>query len=334
MDHAPETPRSQAQKRKAAMKSEEGVDDDDEDVDSSYNPGPGTAKPGVRKRNAPRDTGSRAKRTKGRLTSEQDQDDEDAVVNSVGAATSPASKLHSKPEIKAEGKTGSQPGSDSGIAVLDDDGVAGTIDGTTSTSPFEQSHDQAPSPQALGSGSAYLSDLSYHQSGLPAHLNDPQATELLHPGIVRNAADGIGSFGFGQWLGPGQVAAFQARRDSHVQGRQPARLQAPQMLPYQTTSVVHGDNLPFGYIDPTQFNPHFEVGAYNEVPLFDQPQLGHSVGYGYLDDESFRGRFDGQAEWALDKVRIKREYTPEGKESAEAEWRRENGGEDRQDVKP
>lgn len=327
------TPRSQAQKQKAAMKSEESVDDD-EDVDSSYNPSPGTAKPGARKRSAPRAAGSRAKRTKGRLTSEQEQDDEDAVVNSVDAAPSPASKLRSEPEIKSEGKNGSEPGSDSGIALLNGDGMAGAIDGTTSASPFEQSHSQAPSPQALGTDAAQLSDLSYHQSGLPAHMRDHQATELLHPGMVPNAADGNGSFGFGQRLSPGQVAALQARRDSHVQLRQPARLQASQMLPYQTTSFMPGDNLPFGYIGPTQFNQHFPVGAYNGVPFFDQAQLGHSVEYDYLDDETLQGRLDGHDEWTFDDVSVKREESPEGMKPAEADWQRENGDGDKRDDAP
>ncbi|KAG8160229.1 hypothetical protein KVR01_009765 [Diaporthe batatas] len=332
MDHAPETPRSQAQKRKAAMKSQESVDDDEEDVDSSYNPGPGIANADGRKRSTVRAASSRAKRTKGRLRSEQDQDDKDVAVNSVGAAPSPASKLHSKSEIKFEGKTGSEPGSDSGVALLNDDGIADAIDGATSASPYEPSHGQEPSPQALGTGAAYLSDLGYHQSGLLAHMDDPQATELLHPGMVPIAADGL--FGFEQRLSPGQVADLQASHDSQVQRSQLSRLQAPQMLRYQTTSVMPGDNLPFGYLGPTQFNQHFPIGAYNGVPFFDQPQLSHGVGYGYLDEESLQGGLDGQHEWMVDDVKIKREGTPESEGPAEAKWQPECGDEVKQDGEP
>ncbi|POS70607.1 hypothetical protein DHEL01_v211000 [Diaporthe helianthi] len=328
MDQAPETPRSQAQKRKATMKSEENVDDD-EDVDSCYNPSAGNAKPGARKRSAPRTAGSRTKRTKARLTPEQDQDDEDAVAQIVGAAPSPASTLNSKTEIKAEGKPVSEPGSDGGIELLDDDGVAGAIDDTTSASPYEQSHGQAPLPQALGAGAAYLSDLSCHQSGLPAPMDEPHARELLHLGMVPDSADAYGSFDFGQRPSSGQVVALQARRHAQLQARHSTRFQAPQMLPYQMTPVMTGDNLSFGYIGPTQFSQHFPVGAYSRAPSFDQSQIGHAVGYNYLADEVFRGRLDGQDDWALDDRTVKREATPEVEEPGEVEWQRKDGDEDK-----
>jgi len=336
MAQAPETPRSQAQKRKAVVKSEESLDDD-EDGDSSYNPSSGAAKPSVRKRSAPRATGSRTKRMKASLKSEHDQADEEAVSNGVGVAPAPAPKYDTETGIKAEAKTESEPGSDNGMAPLNDDGVAGAIDGTASASPHEQSHGQAPSPQVFSTGVAPLLDLGHRQSALSANMDDPRMTQLQfrHPGMVPNATSGNSSFSFGQQLNPSQLAALQPQQlaAEQLQAYQLNRFQAAQMFPYQMSGLP-GGNLPFGYMAQMQLNEHFPVGAYNGVSLFDQAQPGHDVSYGYDDDDSFRGRVDGQDEWDLDSGNVKREVTPEAKQEAETECEREGGDEVKYDDKP
>lgn len=100
MDQAPETPRSQAQKRKVAPKSEESLE---EDGDSSYNPSPVAAKASVRKRSA-RTGGGRAKRQKVDVKSEDDQDDEDAAADNVvvAHASAPKKEPDAKPDMESE----------------------------------------------------------------------------------------------------------------------------------------------------------------------------------------------------------------------------------------
>lgn len=100
MDQAPETPRSQAQKRKAAPKPEESLE---EDGDSSYNPSPVAPKASVRKRSA-RTGGGRAKRQKVDVKSEDGQDDEEAAADNVvvASASEPKTEPDTKPDMKSE----------------------------------------------------------------------------------------------------------------------------------------------------------------------------------------------------------------------------------------
>lgn len=301
MAQAPETPRSQAQKRKALMKSAESQDDD-EDGDSSYKPNSGATKPGMRKRSAPRATVSRAKKMKANLGSQHDQDDEQAVANSVVSAPAPAPKIDTKNGIKAE------PDSDTGTALLNgDDDMTGAIDGTASASPHKQADGQAPAPQGFSTDAAQVLSLDHRQSALPAYMDDTQGMQLQsgYRGVIPNATHGIGSLGFEQQLSSSQLATLQA------QGYPLRHFQPPQMFPYPMVRMPGGD-LPFGHMAQTQVHEQFPAGAYGGVAFFDdQAQLGHDFGYGHADNESFRGRVDGQDEWDLDNGNVKREVTPE-----------------------
>lgn len=314
MAQAPETPRSQAQKRKAVVKSAESQDDD-EDGDSSYKPNSDVAKQGMRKRSAPRATVSRAKKMKANLGSQHDQDDEEAVANSGVVAPAPAPKIDTKNGIKAEVKTEDEPDSDTQIAPLNGDDMTGAIDGTASASPHKQADGQAPVPQGFSTGAAQVLSLDHHQSALPAYMDDIRGMQLQsgYPGVIPNATHGIGPFGFEQQLSSSQLAALQVHRDPQLQsqGYQLRHLQAPQMLPYPMVRMPGGD-LPFGHMAQTQVNEQFPASAYGGVAFFDdQAQLGHDFGYGHADNESFRGRVDGQDEWDLDNGNVKREVTPE-----------------------
>lgn len=314
MAQAPETPRSQAQKRKAVMKSGESQDDD-EDGDSSYKPSSGAAKPGMRKRSAPRATVSRAKKMKANLGSQHDQDDEEeSVANSVVVAPAPAPKIDTNNGIKAEVKTEAEPDSDTGIALFNGDDMTGAIDGTAGASPHKQADGQAPAQQGFSTGAAQVLSLDHRQSALPAYMDDIQGMQLQsgYPGVIPNATHGNSSFGFEQQLSSSQLAALQAHRDEQLQGYQLRHFQAPQMFPYQMVCMPGGD-LPFGHMAQTQVNEQFPASAYGGVAFFDdQAQLGHDFGYGHADNESFRGRVDGQDEWDLDNGSVKREVTPEG----------------------
>jgi hypothetical protein len=320
MAQAPTTLGSQAKKRKAVMKSEETLDDD-EDGDSSYKPSSGAEKPAVRKKSAPRAASRSAKRTKPSLQSEHDQHEEEAVVLDASNAPTPAPKTDTKAEFKSEEKTKSEPGSANGIALLNDGGAAGV-------SPHDQGHGQAQSPpQDLDTGAVHPFNLGHHQSGLSVNMDDPSVMQLHfpHSGMISSATSGTGSFLVGQQLNLSQLAAFPAHRNSQprpqhlaagqlateqVQGYQLNQLQTSQMLPYQMSAML-GCNLPFGYMAHMQSNEGFPAAAYDGFNFVGQTQLGHYASYGHAEDESFRGRFDGQDERDLDSCNVKRETTLE-----------------------
>ncbi|KAI7774692.1 hypothetical protein LA080_007999 [Diaporthe eres] len=335
MDQAPETPRSQAQKRKAAPKSE-GLDDD-EDGESSYNPSPVAPKAGVHKRPS-RAGGARAKKQKLGVKCEDEQDDEEAAADSVVVPPPSAPKTDPETEIK-ESKTKSEPGSDimpllndDGVAGGDDgvadgiDGVAGGIDGTDSASPQEYSRGQAP--HGLSTGVAHLTAPVYRQAALPANMGDAQMMQLQlrHLGMFPSTIDGNRPFAFGQQLGPQQLAALQAprtpqlqpqhmtaeQRQQHqlmleAQAQQFNRFEFLQMSPYHMHGMdMPGGNLPFGNMTQMQLNEQYPADIYGGGGTsFDQAHLGHDV--------------DGQNEWDLGSAKVKREVTPEAKEEGERE---------------
>lgn len=335
MDQAPETPRSQAQKRKAASKSE-GLDDDDDE--SSYNPSPVAAKASVRKRPS-RAGGGRAKKQKLAVKSEDEQDDEEAVAESVVVPPASEPKTDSETEIK-ESKTESEPSADimpllnnDGVAagsdivpLLKDDGVAGGIDGTDSASPQEYSPSQGS--QGVSAGGAHLRAPGYNQTTLPANMGEAQMMQLQlrQPGMFPNSIDGNRSFGFPQPLNPHQMAALQAPRTPQLQPQQMTaeqrqrhqlmleaqeqqfnRFEFMQMYPYHMQGMdMHGGNLPFGYMTQMQLNDQYPADMYSGGgTFFDQARLGHDV--------------DGQDEWDVENAKIKREITPEAKEEGERE---------------
>lgn len=329
MDQAPETPRSQAQKRKVAPKSE-GLDDD-EDGESSYNPSPIAAKASVRKRSS-RAGGARTKKQKQGIKAEDEQDDEEAAADSVVLPPASAPKTDPETDIK-ESKTGSEPGSDI-MPQLNDDGfaggdhgVAGGIDGTDSASPQEYSRGQAP--HGFGTvGVAHLMAPDYRQAALPANMSEVQMMQLQlpHPGMFANNINGNGSFAFGQQLNADQLAALQAprtpqphphqmtveQRQRHqlmleAQAQQFNRFELMQMSPYHTLGMdMPGGNRPLGHMIQMQFNEQLPADVYNGGgPFFDQAHLGHDV--------------DGQNEWGVESAKVKREVTPEAEEEGERE---------------
>lgn len=335
MDHAPETPRSQALKRKAAPKSE-GLDDD-EDGESSYNPSPVAAKASVRKRPS-RAGGARAKKQKLGVKSEDEQDDEEAVADSVVVPPASAPQTDPETEIK-ESKTEPEPGSGimpllngDGVAGGDDcvtggdDGVAGGIDGTDSASPPEYSRGQAP--HGFSTGVAHLMAPAYRQAALPANMSEVQMMQLQlrHPGMFPNTINGNHSFAFGQQLNADQLAALQAPRTPQLQPQQMTaeqrqrhqlmqeaqaqlfnRFELLQTSPYQMLGMdMPGGSLPLGHMNQMQFNEQFPADVYNGGgTFFDQAHLGHD--------------FDGQNEWDVESAKVKREVTPEAEEEGERE---------------
>lgn len=334
MDQAPETPRSQAQKRKAAPKSE-GLDDD-EDGESSYIPSPAAAKASVRKRSS-RAAGGRAKRQKLGVKSEDEQDDEEAAADSVDGTPASAPKTEPETEIK-ESKTESEPDI---IPPLKDDGVARGIDGADSASPQEDSRDQAP--QGFGLGDAHLMVPGYPQAALPANMGEAQMMQLQlrHLGMFPNPIDGDRSFAFGQQLNPQQLAVLQAPRTPQLQPQQMTaeqrqrhqlmmeaqaqqfnRFQLMQVSPHNMHGMdMPGGNLHLGHMTQMQLDEQYPAGIYNGGGLFfDQAQLSRDV--------------DGQDEWDVENADIKKEVTPEAKEEGEREDANESNHEHEGMLKP
>lgn len=327
MAQAPETPRSQAQRRKAPPKPEQGLDDD-EDGDSSYDPSPLAVKASARKRSAP-GGGGRAKRQKVQAKSEDEKDDEETVAESVVVASTAASKA--VPGVEANMK----PNSNAEAEVKTEaNGMAGAIDGTDSASPHELAHGEVP--QGFSGGMAHLIAPGHRQSALSANMGDSLMMQLQprHYGMVPNAIHGNDSFAFGQQLNPRQLAALQAHSTPRLQpqqlnaeqlqqhqlmlqarAQQFNRFQIMQMSPYQ---MPPGDisgmdmpvgNIPFGYMGHAQLNEQFPADFFNgDGSFFDQAQFGHDA-----DDASFRGKVDGQDEWDVENDDAKKEVTPEVK---------------------
>ncbi|KAG6360657.1 hypothetical protein INS49_011722 [Diaporthe citri] len=322
MDQAPETPRSQAQKRKAAPKSD-GLDDD-EDGESSYNPSPVAAKASVRKRSARAGCG-RGKRQKLGVKSEDEQDDEEAIADSIVGSPASAPKTDPETEIKDSKTESSEPGSKI-MPLPNDDGVAGGIDGTDSASPQEYSRSQAP--QGFSAGGAHLGVPGYHQTALPSNMGEAQMMQLQlrQPGMFPNSIDGNRSFAFPQPLNPNQLAALQAPRTPQMQPQQMTaeqrqrhqlmleaqaqqfnRFEFMQMSPYHMRGIdMPGGNVPFGHMTQMQFSEQYPADIYNGGgTFFDQAHLGHDV--------------DGQDEWDVESAEVKRKVTPEAKEEDEHE---------------
>lgn len=326
MAQAPETPRSQAQKRKAAPKPAEGPDDD-EDGDSSYNPSPVPVKASARKRSA-LGGGGRAKRQKVQAKSEDEKDDEAVAENAVVASAAESKAEHDvEPNMKP--KT-----SNEAEVKNEADGMAGAIDGTDSASPRELVHGEVP--QGFSGGMAHLNTPGHRQSALPANFGDVPMMQLQprYYGMNPNDIHGSDPFAFGQQLNPRQLAALQAHTTPHLHPQQLSaeqlqqhqlmlqaraqqfnRFQIMQMSPYQMPPGDMGGmdmpvgNLPFGYTGHVQLNEQFPAEFFNGGgDFFDQAQFGHDAG-----DESFRGKVDGQDEWDVESDDAKKEVTPEVK---------------------
>lgn len=309
---APETPRSQAQKRKAAQKSKEMLDDD-EDGDSSYNPSPVAEKTSVRKRSAR--GGERAKKQKADVKAEDEQDTEESPANNVVVASAPA------PKTEHDTESNMKPNPEAKIESGPDDGVAGGIDGTDSASSHGQARDEAP--QGFRAGAlGHLMPPGHRQSAPPANAGEPQMMQFQprHHTLVPNAIDGNDSFPFGQQLDARHLVALQAHRIPQLQPQQMTAEQAQlfnhfeaiQMGPYQMfAGDMGGANVPFGYMNQMQVNDQFPADIYDGgVSFFDQAQLGHDVGYGDTD---------GQDEWDVENKGFTPEVKKEGKVETEHE---------------
>lgn len=309
---APETPRSQAQKRKAAQKPKEMLDDDEDD-DSSYNPSTVVEKTSVRKRSSR--GGERAKRQKVEAKTEDGQDDEEAPANNVVAASAPA------PKTEHDTESNMKPNPEAKIESGPDDGVAGGIDGTDSASPHDQA--RAEAPQGFRAGAlGHLMVPGHRQSAPPANAGEPQMMQFQprHHIMVPNGVDGNDSFPFGQQLDARHLVALQAQRIPQLQPQQMTaeqaqlfnRFEAIQMGPYQMLAGdMGGASLPFGYMNQMQMNDQFPADIYNGgVSFFDQAQLGHDVGYGDTD---------GQDEWDVENRGVTPEVKKEGEVEAENE---------------
>ncbi|KAJ0125491.1 hypothetical protein J7T55_006840 [Diaporthe amygdali] len=354
MDHAPETPRTQAQKRRAAKKPEEG-DGEDDDGDSSYTPSLAIKKASARKRPARSGGGGRAKKQKAIVKAEDNEEEksEEVVAESVVVSTAPVrlaepgNKVDKKPEIEAKSKaeskpkTESEPDAGTGIALLNDHTVAGGVDGADSASPNEMAQGQAS--QAFNAAMPHLNAPGHRQSPLPANMANNQMMQIQAPyrghdmfPVVNDAND---LFGYGEQLDPRQLAAWQARQTrqprsqqltyeqrsrqmEEAQWRQYGRFHAmQQMWPFASDMGgmdVAGAHLPLETMAQMQMNEQYPANVYNGGVLFNHPQLGDDGNYVDVNHANPRAKLDGQDEREAE-VDFERDIKEEVEDDGEAE---------------